>query len=297
MAFNSGYTNLKFSKKRNQWENSSQSCRVIVNENENDFVKAYSYGETIFCYEDSLKSWIFNWCKFSVTTTTHQNALWNSLKKVAHDNIIGGYFTTLNNGFNFERLEISTNNLDLVERYFPNKLADFKKSIEDKKQTEKKGNSKKLALKNLENLKYKTKKAALKAFQKLFDYNARPYTINTDLYRAVLKYELTHDEIKKYFRPSDMSTILAYRIFKNGHLKLLCSEISNRYLSNRDIEENKIECDVFKMLKEFYTADEFREFLEYNDITAENPSNILDNLYIQYLALENMKDICEVENV
>ena len=110
--FFSGPTNLKFSKKRNQWENSTESCRVLCNENEKDVVKGYSYREVIFYYDDSLKSWVFNNHGYSVTTFSHQSALRSFLK----DDYIIVHADTINDGLKFENLDLDYSNSELVKR-------------------------------------------------------------------------------------------------------------------------------------------------------------------------------------
>lgn len=177
--FYSGSTNLKFSKKRNQWENGGQhNCVIDVNENEKDYVKGWSYSQIIFYYDNELNKWIFNDYKFSVTTTSHQYELWSRLKGIASENdIIVTRSYSINDGFKYEKLENTELNIDLVTKYFPKKLENFKNTLKENEIQAKKYKSQNAMRKKVDRLDYATKENLLKALEKcerkLKDINIR----------------------------------------------------------------------------------------------------------------------------
>jgi hypothetical protein len=69
-----GTRDLKWSKKRNQFENSTQSCRFLPDE-----MKAYSYGACIFRMVKGVP--VFNNSSYSNTTSSHQSVIRSILYK------------------------------------------------------------------------------------------------------------------------------------------------------------------------------------------------------------------------
>lgn len=159
--FSSGCS-LKYSKKRNQWENSTQSLTIDEN-------AAYSYGQKIVRVYTEYT--LLNGHRFSVTTSGHQNiAHYHSLYS-CHER----YFldcNTLNDfdGQNLETLKVSSYTDDLklfVEKYFPKKAEKFLDAVKKKDAEnlayERQQKSLDSKIKKLESLEYKSLTAFKKA--------------------------------------------------------------------------------------------------------------------------------------
>jgi len=188
--------NLVFKKRQNKWQNSTDSCHVLTM-NDKTF-QAWSYAEVIFQYDSKLEKYIFNYYKFSNTTSNHQYALSSFLKKrVNISDIIYCNMTTLNNGFKYENLDIDAENIEVVEKYFPKKIKHFKNEIEKKDIAKKESEKLARLYKNIRNINYKSKKGLLKAIK---DSRAKNREfIGVDKMLKLYRLGFTSDEITFYY--------------------------------------------------------------------------------------------------
>lgn len=292
--FNNGKTNLKFSKKRNQWENSTQSCTITVNENEKDFYKAYSYREVIFYYEETLKKWIFNDYKFSPTTTNHQYELSCQLRKIASvKNIIYGDFKTLNKGFKYDYLDVSEENLKLVEEYFPENLESFKEKLAEKNQDIKDARNKQAKIKKIEKIDYSTKKAMIKAMESI-DYGKAYYKYSVDPMKSLKLFKIgfNKSEIENYFSfPRKINVKDLFYIEKN--FKEFLENFENLESDLEIYRYIKLETDFLNYLKEKNLMEKFIEINQF-DLTEKSEKRYTseaEKSLKDYLILQGLKDL------
>jgi len=292
--FNNGKVNLKFSKKRNQWENSTQSCTITVNENEKDFYKAYSYREVIFYYDDTLKKWIFNHYKFSATTSSHQDELRRQLRKIASvENIIYGDFKTLNNGFKYDYLAISEDNLNLVEEYFPENLESFKQEIAEKNQEIRDARNRQAKIKKIEKIDYSTKKAMIKAMDSI-NFGKVHYKYSVDPMKSLKLFKIgfIKSEIENYFSFPKKINVKDLFYIENNFKEFL--ENFENLESNLEIYRyEKLENDFLNYLVEKNLMEKFKEVNEF-DLSNENGKRYIseaEKSLKDYLILQGLKDL------
>jgi hypothetical protein len=155
--YNGKSSNLKWSKKREQWENSTKSIRI-----HKDY-EAWSYGEKIG-YKYSNKIYMINMHSFSVTTSRHQSTLRGFLTdKLFGREIVLVDMGTMNYGLDYERLTVIRYNMEIVERFYPKKLKEFEVRVTAKEKSDREWRNKEAKRKKIERLGYKTKAGFEKA--------------------------------------------------------------------------------------------------------------------------------------
>lgn len=172
MSYSNGKCSLTWSKKREQYENSTKSCTV-------GHYVAYSYREKIALVNDKKNYVLFNYHKFSVTTSVHQNRIMGHGMYANNES----YYldcTSINN-FDFKNLDtlnayrITEDLRKFCNKYFKKQAKKYLAKIEadqleretwEREQKNKRARERNL-IKKIELLKYPSFKKLLEACKKL----------------------------------------------------------------------------------------------------------------------------------
>lgn len=233
-----GTTSLTYSKKRERWESGGEHNCTFYAHDDGTF-SAWSYLQKIVIYDEKLKKHIYNCTTFSRTTNSHQSAIRNMLEsRVGREGYIYVDMSTLNQGFIFEKLSIDAYHIEVVKKYFPKKLKEFLKSLEDKNNKIKKMQSFRRLEKAVESFRYANKKNWIKAVAAINELGIKSYkpTISFDAIYKGNELGLSLDEIGLYFDISDRQ--IEYTInfgsiefldilYKNGKLNLIVEKFNN----------------------------------------------------------------------
>jgi len=248
--FYSGSTNLTWSKKREQYENSTRSCRIQESGN---YWIAYSYGQILAWYDKKQKCYIYNNRKFSITTSSHQGAIVEFLQKNKLKYIVCETYKNTTSNLVYLDLTVCLSNVPVVKNLFKSRMKHFAKSLESEEKKEKEIKALDSLRRRIVNVQFKTYSGYSKAYEKFSEARVR-LNLTVDKITKILELkDAPRSAISEhlyllpsyYFRPAWGKKEDYFKTFstldKNDLLYLVDFEHQN--------EETKIILDEYKALK------------------------------------------------